>query len=383
MVLSKASSNNFYMRNRWAKQSRFLLICLFAFACGEDAAVDESYLDSEAYSEFSEHQQEEYAAQIKNYNSLQKYLAAYARCPMGKEWAFPLQIDADTFDEYGGECEEIAAKFDRNYSARNIGYSRFQDFVIRWLVLQKESVYEDSELLAATYRDDALASFQSIGLLRENLSEDISTRVEADLQDQFVDISSYKNRGMRYPFRYDNVIESTYRIDTSGVIRKQAAQTRTYNSLPDYLAKFNECELGKKWHFPMQIHTESLENYGRECGIFTDKLNPNFSARTIGYSQFNELIIRWIDFKENSFSEDRRLMAAVFQNDSLISFQNVGVFRKHSSRHITTGIEVSQEDDLVYISSAMKRSVKFPIKHENIVESVYEIDSLGTIRQHQ
>lgn len=371
------------MSNRWAKQSRLLLFCLCVVACGEPAAVDESYLDSENFSEFSDHQQQEYADQIKSYESLQQYLAAYSECPMDKEWKFPLQLDVNKVREDGDECAEIASKYDKIYTTRNIGYSGFGDVTIRWLALQKQSVYENYELLAATYRADSLVGYQTLGVIRENLSEDISTRIEADFRDPFVDIKSYKKRGMKYPFKYDNVIETTFRIDSSGLIRRQAEQTRTYNSLPDYLAKFNECELGKQWHFPMEIHTATLADYGRECEILTEKLNTNFVARTMGYSDFGNLIIRWIDLKKDSSSEDRQLMAAVFRDNSLVSFQTVGVLRQHPSRHITTGIEVSQEEDFVYISSVMKRSTTFPIKYKNTVESAYQIDSLGTIRQHQ
>lgn len=223
------------MQMEWAKQCWLLLICLLFISCGDSAPVDRQYLESDEYTQFSEKQQEEYAAQIKDYQTLRKYLTEFTNCQKGIERQLPLQINFSILKESKNECEEVDDKFNTNFDTQIFGYSSLKDVIIRWIILKKESAYIDAELLAVTYRDGEMIDFQTVGVFRENLSQDISTHISVSRKDDFVYISSAMDRGIKYPFEYDNIIESEFRVDTLGVIHNRATQTKSYQSLPKYL----------------------------------------------------------------------------------------------------------------------------------------------------
>lgn len=197
-----------------------LLLYLTVFASCDRAPVDKDYLKSKEYSRFSKKQQQEYAAQVRSNESLQKYLAAFNRCDRGRKWDFPLQIDPSTLKKYGRECKKVADEFNASFRTLNIGYTAYGEVKIRWIVLKRKSVYEDSEFLAVTYRDSSLVDFQSLGEFRENLSQDISTVVEVSQKGDFIYISSMVNRNRNYPIKQQNTIKWAYRIDSLGAIRR-------------------------------------------------------------------------------------------------------------------------------------------------------------------
>lgn len=208
------------MPYKGVKEWTILLVCLTVLTYCDRAPVDEEYLKSKEYSRFSKKQQEEYAAQIRSNKSLQKYLAAFNRCDKGRRWELPLQIDSSTLKKDGRECKKVADDFNAGFKTLNIGYSSFEEVLIRWMVMKKRSVYEDFEFLAVTYRDSSLVDFHSIGEFRENLSQDISTVVQVSHKGDFIYISSIVNRNINYPIEQENIVKSTYRIDSAGAIRR-------------------------------------------------------------------------------------------------------------------------------------------------------------------
>lgn len=211
-----------------------LLISVFLISCGDRAPVDQEYLESEQYQKFSEKQAQEHTFQIESYKTLEKYLAELGKCDLGSERSYPLQIDDRVLEQEHSACKAVGDKYNTNFRIRNLGYSSFEDIIIRWIIVKKESIYEDTEFIAATYREDSLISFQTVGVFRQNLQQDISTNIKVDRQDNYIRIQSSMDRGIKYPFNYNNVIRSTFQIDTLGRINEHTDKATSYQSLPKY-----------------------------------------------------------------------------------------------------------------------------------------------------
>lgn len=190
------------------------------FSGCDDAPVDKNYTRSREYRSFQEKQEREYAAQVESRKSLEKYLSAYRKCDKGQIREFPLQIDYTFLEKFGSECDLISDSFHTDFTSESFGYSQLNDVSIRWILLKRVSAYDNWEFLAATYLDTALVSFQKLGTFRKNLSQNISTAISVSRKGDLAYISSRMNRGFTYPFRYENVIDRTYVIDSDGRISR-------------------------------------------------------------------------------------------------------------------------------------------------------------------
>lgn len=258
-----------------------LLIVAFLISCGDRAPVDREYLESEKYRTFSEKESQEQNFRIENYKSLEKYLAEFGQCDLGKERNYPLQVDNRILEQEFSTCEGISNKYNTNFRIQNFGYSSFEDILIRWIIVQRESIYEDTEFIAATYRDGSLVGFQTVGVFRQNLQQHISTNIKVERQENNILIRSSMIRGIKYPFNYDNVIQSSFRIDTLGVVEEHTDQSTSYQSLPGYLEELNGCARGKQWVLPIQINDQLLDDNGISCE--TRSYNTNFTTRSVGF----------------------------------------------------------------------------------------------------
>lgn len=195
-----------------------LFLVVFIASCGEEESIDDDYLDSKQYQQFKEKQAQEYTEYVDDRESLQQLLEALGKCTLSKKWSYPIQFDDQVLSQVNSSCKSITNKYKSSFSVYPIGYSEFGNVTIRWIKLNKQTGYKDIELWAATYQGDSLISFKSIGVFQDNLSKDVTTNITINNHGGYLSISSSMKRGIKYPFEYDNVIESSFRIDTLGTI---------------------------------------------------------------------------------------------------------------------------------------------------------------------
>lgn len=294
-----------------------------------------------------------------------------------------MQIDSTLLKNSGKTCRGIGDEFKTVFSTEYIGYSEFRDVTIRWLVLKKKSVYENWEIIGASYRDSSLVGFQSLGTFRQNLLQDISTVIKVSQKGDFIYISSTVNRGYKYPFKYDNIVESVFRMDSLGIFSNQAGNERTYQSLSQFLEEYNHCKLGRQWSFPVHMDTSVVNGRAEACSRTESSFNTNFTVRTIGYTEFGKVVIRWIELEQDGVEEDHKLLAATFRNGALTDYAEVGEFRNHSGRNTLTVMKARNQNRQVHITSTIRKSISLPLKQLNVSIKGYEIDTQGNIRQHQ
>ena len=371
------------MASKWFGQCLWLIFGLLVFSCS-DPPVDRQYLKSKDYSQFNQKQQSEYATRISSYQSLKKYLATFQQCGTGAPRSLPLQVDADLLQDVKHECTEISNVFKTDFETKIVGHSRSGDILIRWLLLKKkQTVYQDWEFLAATYKDEKLLSFQTLGTFRKNLSDDISTKIKITEEAAQIRITAYTNRGIQYPIKQENIIKFVFLINAEGMIENQPSEREYFRSLPKYLESLHECPKGKKRVPPFQMESNFLNNAGESCNQINDIYNTNFVARIIGYTPFNDFTIRWISLVRKSTSVERKIVAAIYQDHSLQNFKKVGAFRKGSEKKISTTIKAAFKDRKMHIRSLQTRHVKFPIQHKNVVQSKYTVSAEGQITRVQ
>ncbi len=358
----------------------FLAFLLFILSGCESPPVDKDYLESESYKEFDKIRKQEYAAQVNSRESLEAYLQELINCPKGDELSLPLQFSENQLQNPENQCRQLTDQFNTSFKVQILGYSRFKATFIRWILLEKESVYKDLELLAVTHRDTTLAGVQTVGTFKKNLSQNISTDIRVSQKGEFIYITSYTDRSLKYPFTYDNIIESAYKIDSLGVIKKYAADLRDQQSLQKYFEVFNSCQLGKQFTAPFEIDTEVLLNTGSYCELSNYRFSTNFIALNVGHTSFGDMNIRWILLKKESLSQDHRLFAAAYRNDSLTSYRRLGIFREDEEQDVSTAIKVSNNGNTLDITSFVTRGFKYPINYDNTIESSYSVNSRGVIR---
>jgi len=358
-----------------------LAFLIFILSGCESPPVDKDYIQSERFKKFDELRKQEYAAQVNNRESLEAYLKELIKCPKGEELTLPLQFSENHLQKSGKQCQQLVDQFNTSFDVQMLGYSQFKGTFIRWVSLENESVYKNLELLAVAHRDTILNGVQTVGTFKKNLSQNISTDIRVSQKGEFVYITSYTDRSLKYPFEYDNIIESAYKIDSLGTISKYEANLRDHKSLQKYFAAFQACESGKRFTVPFEIDMKVLLNTGSYCEPADYQFSTNFIALNVGHTTFEELNIRWILLKKESASKDQQLFTAVYRDSVLTSYQKLGIVHEDEYQDVSTAITVKEKDNLLDVTSFVTRGIKYPIRHDNTSQSSYLINARGMIKR--
>ncbi|NGP87023.1 hypothetical protein [Fodinibius halophilus] len=194
---------------------------IVVLAACDSAPVDKRYLESEDYKQFRKTQKEEYVAQVDNRRTLEKYLNTLVQCKKTTELSFPLQITKNVLKKEGGNCGALTNYFSTGFKVKMVGYSFFKPIFIRWVLLQRETVYKNIELLAVTHKGTTMLDFQKVGKFRKNLSQNISTDIRVSQKGDFVYITSVSERNLIYPIEQQQVITNGYIVNRNGKVSIQ------------------------------------------------------------------------------------------------------------------------------------------------------------------
>ncbi len=201
-------------------------MCLILTACEKESEpVNKEYIESEAYKEFKKDSKNHFSEQINGYESLHLYLQKFDPCTNALTLSLPLQLDKNTLQKYAVEFENKCGSTEPEdippYNLQDIGYTSLKDLTIRWMILEKESIYEDQQLLAVAYKDTELSDFKIIGKFKKNLSQKISSDIQVSQRGKLVYIYTKMRRDIMYPIEQKNIVETNYLINRSGDIREQ------------------------------------------------------------------------------------------------------------------------------------------------------------------
>ncbi|WP_138429544.1 hypothetical protein [Fodinibius saliphilus] len=206
------------MRISSARSVGLILGILIIFGGCDSAPVDKRYLNSKEFKQFSKTQKQEYAAQVSDRHSLEKFINALVVCKKKTKLSFPLQFKKNLLKSDGSKCSRVTKHFNTSFDVEIIGYSYFEPIFIRWIILERASVYENLELLVVTHKEDKVLDFQVVGNFRKNLSQKISTDIRVSQKGDFVYITSVSDRNLKYPIEQEQIVENKYLIGRKGQI---------------------------------------------------------------------------------------------------------------------------------------------------------------------
>lgn len=203
-----------------------ILIIPLLISCGQDEEsnrqVDQNYLDSQEYSEFNEDAASENEMKTNQNASMQERLTRFAECEPGEQMEIPFMVDDQQIldaTERESTAENCIVE-NGQQSLKLVGESRFQNQTVRWVVLERQTAYRDQELFATIFRGDNLQSFNSVGVFKENPTEEIQTEIEVRNKGNALLVTSRTTRNIFYPIEQENTVTTEYQIYTNGSIQE-------------------------------------------------------------------------------------------------------------------------------------------------------------------
>lgn len=211
-----------YMKFLIPRWITLLFVSCVLFSCAENESekqVDQDYLDSQEFSSFNQDAIEERLQKAKNI-TLESRLQQFSQCIDSNQIRIPFDIDSREIISLSEGTSEICTVGNGQQSLKLLGESRLQDQTIRWILLERQTAYRDQELFATTFQGGELRSFNTVGIYKENPSEDIKTEIRVRNKGNVLHVTSRTNRHLLYPIDQQNAVTTEYQIDTDGGIRE-------------------------------------------------------------------------------------------------------------------------------------------------------------------
>ncbi|HEX6982562.1 MAG TPA: hypothetical protein VF181_07355 [Balneolaceae bacterium] len=136
-------------------------------------------------------------------------------------------------------------------------------------------------------------------------------------------------------------------------------------------------------HFPLKISRKQiaslLKTSAEDCEqlMVADRLG--FEIQLLKEIQLPSYTLKWVLLDQKSVYDNRRLLAVTFRNDSLVNFEEVGVFQKNLSKDINTTIEVTKKGEKLLIESEINRKIIYPVEQKNVINRRFTINPKGII----
>lgn len=198
---------------------------IFCISCGSDTApVDSHYIQSKEFRKFNTELQNENTFRL-DIDDLNSFLQQISACPKVRELEPPIQFNNtnftsnDYFKDY--KCNGLGELSKAHRNMQFVGYTQYNDLLIRWILISSSSFYTNQRLVAAVYKDDELFSAQGIGIFRDNLARNETTDISIQDVDGQLLIISTLNRDIKYPMKLNDVLVTRYVISKDGKIAKQ------------------------------------------------------------------------------------------------------------------------------------------------------------------
>lgn len=202
----------------------FLILPLL-ISCGgngeeSEEQVDQNYIESQEYSDFDQDATREGEIKAKTNASMQARLQQFVECEDVDQMEIPFEVNEQQLIGAFGNIPENCTVENEHQSLKLLGESHFQNQIIRWIVLDRQTAYRDQELLATTFREGDLQSVNTVGVYKKNPSEEILTEVQVQNKNSTIHVTSRTTRNILYPIEQKNIITTEYQIDTDGSIRE-------------------------------------------------------------------------------------------------------------------------------------------------------------------
>lgn len=193
----------------------FFVVMVAIISCNEKKSIEKDYLESEAYRSFKERTDQEIEQKAKLAASFKVSLRQFVGCKADK-FETPFKLELAQLEKIPEEC--ILNR--EAESLKLLGESNNSNQLIRWILLERTTVYNDQELVAAVFQDQELQSFKTVGVFQKNPSRLISSVLKVEKEAEKIRITSQTTREIVYPIEQTNTVTATYQIDATGDIQQ-------------------------------------------------------------------------------------------------------------------------------------------------------------------
>lgn len=199
-----------------------LITSVGMISCSEEEAetVDQEYLDSEEYSSFKENADKEINERSQESKTLSEDLQKISTCSSVETLSLPLTADGNSLAE---QLENISDECRLENEIRTItllGNHSMPEVNLQLVLLERQTVYRDDELIAVTVDGEELRSFQTVGIYQKNPTREITTELTLQQNGSGIRINTVTSRNIQYPIDQENSIETVYEVDAKGGIRE-------------------------------------------------------------------------------------------------------------------------------------------------------------------
>lgn len=202
----------------------FGLVLLAGCAAEEGSQqIDQSYMETERYSEFEQQSKEEILHNEQNTQSFTGNLQQLSQCKQIQKISFPFTIDQERLNQLENVPETCTVESHQkpSYTVKAIAINEYKDLQLYWILLDRPSVYRNQGLFAATFQNDSLVNFNTIGSFEKDLSKEVTSEIQVRQVYDEVIISSTTHRKIIYPFEQENTVEESFIVTADGEVKIQ------------------------------------------------------------------------------------------------------------------------------------------------------------------
>jgi hypothetical protein len=202
------------------KAVALFISAIFLSSC-DSGSVDQDYIESAKYQEFELKSRQEADKKDSQEKSFVALLEDLGNCRQTKA-DFPLIINHKEISSLlkvsERSCQQKLMADHFGFKIQLLKEISQPDYLLKLVLLEKESVYDDWRLLIVTFGNDTLINFKEAGIFQNNLSKNISTEIEFIKKGENLFINSEISRQIIYPVEHENVIIRQFVINSKGII---------------------------------------------------------------------------------------------------------------------------------------------------------------------
>lgn len=190
-------------------------------ACtNENYAIDEFYLKSDKYKSFERKFRTEAKLKENQERSFAAHLKELGNCKEGLAGVL-LLLNRDVIKELAQRspenCKQLVTAEEFNFKFHLLGETHNENFSIKWVLLEQESVYINWQLYAVQFKDGELVDFAKVAVFQKNITEDIDSEVKVTKHGQAFLLYTKVDRKIIYPIEQSNIIIQRFIISKKGI----------------------------------------------------------------------------------------------------------------------------------------------------------------------
>lgn len=208
------------VKNKFFYLFIILAVSVSSISCSKEKEqkVDERYLDSQEYSAFKKNTDQE-LKKSSNSENLADDLVEISDCSSVSNLEPSFSLDWDVLKELKTKADPCNLG-EEGQRLTLVGEQSLQPQTVRWFLLENQSAYRNAEVIVATFNNEQLRSFTTVGMYEKIPAHNIRTNITVNSKGNTMLIRSETIRNIKYPVEQKNTITAEYTINAKGRINE-------------------------------------------------------------------------------------------------------------------------------------------------------------------